>query len=56
MLAIDPGVFHRKAHIASMKEALSWTVAWITLALVFNLGVWHYLGAQTVLEFLTGNP
>ncbi|MCX6867301.1 MAG: TerC family protein [Verrucomicrobia bacterium] len=54
MLAIDLGVFHRKAHIVNMKEALSWTAAWITLALVFNLGVWHYLGEQKALEFITG--
>ncbi len=54
MLSIDLGVFHRKAHIVSMKEALSWTAAWITLALVFNLGVWHYLGEQKALEFITG--
>jgi tellurite resistance protein TerC len=54
MLSIDLGVFHRKAHVVSMKEALSWTAAWITLALVFNLGVWHYLGEQKALEFITG--
>jgi tellurite resistance protein TerC len=54
MLAIDLGVFHRKAHIVGMKEALAWTAAWITLALVFNLGVWHYLGKQQALEFFTG--
>ncbi len=54
MLCIDLGVFHRKAHIVSVKEALSWTTAWISLALVFNLGVWHYLGQQKALEFFTG--
>jgi tellurite resistance protein TerC len=54
MLCIDLGVFHRKAHIVTMKEALSWTAAWISLALVFNLGVWHYLGQQKALEFFTG--
>ena len=54
MLCIDLGVFHRKAHIVSMKEALSWTAAWVSLALVFNLGVWHYLGQQKALEFFTG--
>ncbi len=54
MLCIDLGVFHRKAHIVSMKEALSWTAAWISLALVFNMGIWHYLGQQKALEFFTG--
>ncbi|MEN9975139.1 MAG: hypothetical protein RLZZ282_1145 [Verrucomicrobiota bacterium] len=54
MLSIDLGVFHRKAHAVTLKEALSWTAAWITLALVFNLGIWHYQGEQKALEFLTG--
>ncbi|MGZ8901329.1 MAG: hypothetical protein ACXW3Z_14660, partial [Limisphaerales bacterium] len=46
MLALDLGVFHRKSHVVSFREAIAWTVAWITLALLFNLGVWHYAGAQ----------
>lgn len=54
MLALDLGVFHRKAHVVSLKEALSWSAVWIVLALVFNLGVWHYAGAQKGLEFFTG--
>ena len=54
MLALDLGVFHRKAHVVSLKESLSWTVVWIALAMVFNLGVWHYSGSQRALEFFTG--
>jgi tellurite resistance protein TerC len=54
MLSIDLGVFHRKAHTVSLKEALSWTATWITLALIFNFGVWHYMGSQKALEFFTG--
>lgn len=54
MLALDLGVFHRKAHVVSFREALAWTVAWVTLAMLFNLGVWHYAGAQKALEFTTG--
>ncbi len=54
MLALDLGVFHRKSHVVSVREAMAWTVAWITLALLFNLGVWHYSGAQKALEFTTG--
>jgi tellurite resistance protein TerC len=54
MLALDLGLFHRKAHVVSFSEAIAWTVAWITLALLFNLGVWHYAGAQKALEFITG--
>src|SRR5512145_339728 len=36
MLALDLGVFHRKAHAVSGKEALTWSVVWISLSLVFN--------------------
>lgn len=54
MLAIDLGVFHRKAHVVSLKESLIWTCVWIALALVFNLGVWHFSGSTKALEFFTG--
>ncbi len=54
MLALDLGVFHRKAHIVTVKESLSWTAVWVTLALIFNLGIWHYMGPQKGLEFFTG--
>ncbi len=54
MLALDLGVFHRKSHVVSFREAMGWTVAWITLALLFNLGIWHYAGAEKALEFTTG--
>lgn len=54
MLALDLGVFHRKAHVVSFKEAVSWTIAWIALALLFNLGIAHYMGGEKAIEFLTG--
>jgi len=54
MLALDLGTFHRKAHVVSFKEAFGWTATWITLALLFNLGVWHFAGAAKGLEFFTG--
>mgnify|MGYP000718725130 CR=1 FL=1 len=54
MLALDLGVFHRKAHVLSFKESIAWTVVWVTLALVFNLGVAHYMGNEKGLEFFTG--
>jgi len=43
MLALDLGVFHREAHEVSVKEAAGWSVAWISLALVFCFGFWHYV-------------
>jgi tellurite resistance protein TerC len=54
MLALDLGVFHRKAHVVSLKESLTWTFVWVGLALVFNAGVWHYYGSQKAIEFFTG--
>ncbi|HEX6767717.1 MAG TPA: TerC family protein [Candidatus Binatia bacterium] len=54
MLAIDLGVFHRKAHAVSLKEAGVWSCIWIGLALVFNVGVYYLWGQEKALEFLTG--
>lgn len=54
MLALDLGVFHRKAHVVSFKESIAWTVVWVSLAMLFNLGVWHYAGSEKGIEFLTG--
>src|SRR5688572_26429362 len=49
MLAIDLGVFHRHAHAVSVKEALTWSAVWITMALIFNGFIYfaysnHWLG------------
>jgi tellurite resistance protein TerC len=54
MLALDLGVFHRKAHVVTFKESISWTVVWVSLALLFNLGITYYMGPQKGLEFFTG--
>ena len=54
MLALDLGVFHRKAHVVSFRESLTWTIVWISLAMLFNLGIWRFRGEQAGLEFLTG--
>lgn len=40
MLALDLGVFHRRSHSVSMREALSWSGVWIALALAFNVLLW----------------
>lgn len=42
MLALDLGVFHRKAHAVSFKESAGWTAVWISLAMMFNLGIYQY--------------
>jgi tellurite resistance protein TerC len=54
MLALDLGVFHRKAHVVSLREAAVWSGVWISLAAVFAVGVFHLYGAQRGLEFTTG--
>jgi tellurite resistance protein TerC len=54
VLALDLGVFHRKAHAVGFKEAVSWTGVWVTLALLFGAGVWYWAGPRKGLEFFTG--
>jgi tellurite resistance protein TerC len=53
-LALDLGVFHRKAHKLSLREAAFWSAVWISLALAFGFFVWHWHGSQRGLEYLTG--
>ncbi len=62
MLALDLGVFNRKAHVVSFKEATIWSIVWVTLALIFNFLFYQYasgkfgaeIGREVGLEFLTG--
>jgi tellurite resistance protein TerC len=53
MLALDLGVFHRKSHEVSVKEALTWTAVWITLSMLFNIFVYYYFDKEIALEFFT---
>jgi len=54
LLAIDLGLFHRKAHAVGVREALVWSVAWVTLSLLFGMYVYTHWGRQKGLEFFTG--
>jgi len=54
MLVIDLRVFHRKAHEVKIKEALLWSLFWIVLSLLFNLGIFLFEGSTVALEFFTG--
>ena len=54
MLALDLGVFNRKSHVVSVKEALVWCGVWFALAMGFNLLVSAKMGPQSGLEFFTG--
>jgi len=53
-LALDLGVFHRKAHKITIREAAFWTMVWIGLAVGFGFFVWHWHGSQRGLEYFTG--
>jgi tellurite resistance protein TerC len=53
MLALDLGVFNRRDHIIGTREALAWSLMWITLALLFGAGVFVWSGRDNGQEFLT---
>ena len=53
-LALDLGLFHRKAHVIGFKEALIWTGIWFILAMAFALGIRHLGTPKDSLEFVTG--
>ena len=54
LMVLDLGVFHRKSHAVSTKEAAIWVGVWVTLALLFNLAIYYWKGPETALEYLTG--
>lgn len=62
LLALDLGVFHKKDHVVSFKEAAVWSVVWVTLAMVFNAALYGHVlwnhgpedATRISLEFLTG--
>ena len=54
MLALDLGVFHRKAHVVKPREAGIWVAVWVSLALLFAAGTWKFKGSEDALLFLTG--
>jgi tellurite resistance protein TerC len=53
-LALDLGVFHREAHVVSSREALAWTSVWVSLAILFGLGLFVVRGPTTAIEYVTG--
>jgi tellurite resistance protein TerC len=64
MLALDLGVFHKESHVVGFKEALTWSIVWVSLALAFNVGFYFYAESRIDIpdgeswrlgkEFLTG--
>ncbi|MGH7677421.1 MAG: TerC family protein, partial [Gemmatimonadaceae bacterium] len=54
MLALDLGVFHRKAHAVKPREAGVWVTVWVSLALIFAAGLWYFESREIALTFLAG--
>ncbi len=54
MLILDLGVFHKKDREIKFKEAVLWTIFWITLSLIFNVLIYFTSGEKPAIEFLTG--
>src|SRR5262249_2746466 len=54
LLALDLGVFHRRAHIVSFREALCWTAVWFCLSMLFSAALAQLQGKEEAIEFLTG--
>lgn len=69
VVSLDLGVFHRKAHVVTLPEALGWTTVWVTLALLFNIAIYYLYelnpagwdmdteqltGAEAALQYFTG--
>ncbi len=54
MLAVDLGLFHRRAHEVSLREATVWSAVWMALALLFNAGIYVFRGKEQAVQFLTG--
>jgi tellurite resistance protein TerC len=54
MLALDLGVLNRRAHVVKFREAIGWTIMWISLAALFAIGVYFWRGRAIALEFTTG--
>jgi tellurite resistance protein TerC len=54
MLALDLGVFHRKAHAVKPREAGMWVAIWMSLAMLFAVGLYFWKGSNVALLFITG--
>jgi tellurite resistance protein TerC len=59
MLALDLGVFHRKAHVVSMREALAWSAVWVALGLAFSVVIYfgyerHWFGMGAAVDAIDG--
>lgn len=51
MLLLDLGIFNKKSHVVSNKEAIAWSLVWISLAMIFSGLIYHFAGASKFYEF-----
>jgi tellurite resistance protein TerC len=54
LLALDLGLLQRRPRALSFREAAGWYAFWVTLSVLFNIGVYLWRGSRPALEFLTG--
>ena len=54
MLALDVGVFHRRSHEISIKEAAIWSGVWVALSIAFGIGLYFWRGTESGTQFFTG--
>jgi len=54
VLIVDLTVFHRKPHVIGVREAGAWVIGWVSLAVMFNIGVFFFAGRERGLEFTAG--
>jgi tellurite resistance protein TerC len=54
LLALDLGVFHRRSHAVKLREAVTWSLVWVALALGFCVLLFSWRGTQPALQFLSG--
>jgi len=54
MLVLDLAVAHRRPHAVTLREAAVWSAVWVSLALLFGAGVFHFMGPEAGLQYFTG--
>lgn len=54
LFALDLGVFHRKSHRITIREALIWSGIWLAVAFGFNILVYFWMGSEAAIEFMAG--
>jgi len=51
MLLLDLGVFNKNSHVVSNREALAWSIVWISLAMGFSGVIYYYMGLEQFTQF-----